>query len=203
MRLGAQARIFRMAGRQAMWRVALVFVSLVAGSRPSLAVELGVLAELTGNATWGVALGGDTRAPGFSIQGGGVDALIGLEIRGVAGLLGGARVRSARGTRANYLAFAGDLAAQLRVAERVRLRLGASLGRAFVDPDPSATIAQSRSTATLAGGFLATTFDMRTLANGRFALVFHIQLDLDTYLTSTTDFPDLALALSCGLGARY
>ncbi len=156
---------------------------------------LGLTAELTGGAGWRTSLGADARAPGFDAITGGVDALVGLEFGGSAAVIVGGRLHGGTSGGARYLEAAGDLGAQLRLGERVRLRAGFSGGEGWI---PS-----HASSATMLGGWLAVSIDVLQLAAGNMALTFMARLDVGGFLGAGPDFAIGTMALCGGFGLRY
>ena len=152
-------------------------------------------AELTGGGGWRVAVGGENRAPGFEVLYGGADGLVGLSVAGFFAVLAGAHVRGGASDGLRYLEGGADLAVQLQVSERVRLRAGGSFGRAFLGLDGDG--------AWLPQGFLGASFDAKPFAGGRFALALALRLEVGGYLGDDVRFPAATLALSVGGGGRF
>ncbi|MSP63512.1 MAG: hypothetical protein EXR72_24845 [Myxococcales bacterium] len=169
---------------------------LIAGLAARAGAErtYGVLAEVTGGPGWRTSIGQDAQAPGFDAITGGADVLLGLDVGGSVGILLGGRIRGGTVSGASYLEAAGDIGAQIRVGERVRLRAGFDAGRAFID---------WRKRALVVGGWTSLGFDLLTYAGGRVAMSLTIRLDIGAFPGAAAPFPSGTLALCAGLGWRY
>ncbi len=167
--------------------IALVLVPAVARA------DLSPIIELTAGPSWRVAFGQDARAPGFDAVTGGADLATGIEIGNTVGVLAGGRIRAGRASGESYLEASGDLAAQLRVGDRLRLRLGVNAGRAWLADGNSP----------LVGGFAAFAIDLFSFARGRLAATLVIRLDGDAFTAADPRFPDGSIALCGSLGGRY
>ncbi len=165
---------------------------LLAASRPAEAAPTTVMFDAIATAGWRTSIDADDRAPGFQAVGGGGALFVGLAWVGVGPAIGGrARAGAVRGV--TFVEAAGDLALQAQLGDRVRLRLGAEGGGAFLGP----------ATAFYLGGFLEGLFDVVQLGGGRTALVFSLRMDLDDYLTDDGRFPSVSTEVGAGFGFRY
>jgi hypothetical protein len=159
------------------------------------ALEVRLSAEVTGGPGWRVAAGQDPRAPGFNAVTGGADALLGIALGNIAGLVVGGRVRGGSEGDDSYLEVTGDLGAQLHIGDRVRARVGGNAGRAW--------IRGSAISAPLVGGWTALSFDLVSLANGRVAVALSVRLDVGAFPGGGERFPEATVQLCGGLGGRY
>jgi hypothetical protein len=168
---------------------------LVLAATPARALDVRLSAEVTGGPGWRVAAGQDPRAPGFNAVTGGADALVGIALGNIAGVVVGGRVRGGTEGDDSYLEAAGDLGAQLHIGDRVRARIGGSAGRAWIHG--------SAITAPMVGGWTALSFDLVSLSNGRVAVALSIRLDIGAFPGGGQRFPEATIELAGGLGGRY
>jgi hypothetical protein len=167
----------------------------LAAAGPARAVDVRVSAEVTGGPGWRVAAGQDPRAPGFNALTGGADALVGIAIGNVAGIVVGGRIRAGTEGDDSYLEATGDLGGQVHIGDRVRARLGANAGRAWIQG--------TAIPAWMVGGWTALSFDLVTLAAGRAAIALALRLDVGAFPGAGQRFPTATFELSGGLGGRY
>lgn len=160
------------------------------------------IAALTGwRAAWA-----DERNPGFQILGGGGEVNLGLEFdSGFGFLLGGRTVFGpvvSPGGGALYADTTGQVMAQLRVADWVRLALGASAGRLWRCCDSELDTPQTSTI--LAGGFARVGFDWLSRSTNLRALSFWLRLGIDGHPNTGSDslLPTTSLNLSVSLGFR-
>ena len=170
------------------------FWATPAQAAPPGAFATHVLADAEAVAGWRVAFGRDERAPGFQAIAGGGQVAFGSEVKGGFGLLGGARGLVGRAGSQRYLEVTGTLILQLRIGERVRMRLGGEGGEVWFDSGQGGR-------AVLLGGWLGATIDIVTFRQS--AIVLAPRVDVSGFLAQLPVLPDLSLAFSVGVGARY
>src|SRR5262249_10201653 len=145
-----------------------------------------VLFDAIAQAGWRTSIDALDRAPGLQAVGGGGQIFLGLSWGSIGPAIGGrARAGSVSGVGGvRFVEAASRAAVQMQLGERVRLRLGAEGGAAFL----------GSTSAWYAGGFVDGTFDVVQLGGGRAAVVFDLRVDLDGYLVSapTSPFPGLS-----------
>jgi hypothetical protein len=149
----------------------------------------------------------DERNPGFQILGGGGEVNLGLEFDSGIGFLVGGRALFGPtvgiGGGELYADVTGHLMAQLRVADWVRVGLGASVGRLWNCCDSSLDLPQTSTI--LAGGFARVGFDwLSPNANLVRALTFWLRLGIDghPYTGSDSLLPSTSMNLTVSLGLR-
>jgi hypothetical protein len=176
-----------------------MFLSGLAWTTPVSAAPPGafathVLVDGEGVAGWRVAFGRDERAPGFQAIAGGGQVAFGSEVTGGFGLLGGARGLVGRAGNQRYLEVTGTFILQLRIGDRVRMRLGGEGGEVWFDGGQGGR-------AVLLGGWLGATIDVVTFRQS--AIVLAPRVDVSGFVAALPQLPDLSLAFSVGLGVRY
>lgn len=161
--------------------------------------------DIAGVAGWRAAWA-DERNPGFQILGGGGEINLGLEFdSGFGFLLGGrAQFGPVMGPEVGdlYADVTGHVTAQLRVADWVRLGLGASAGRLWrcctseLDTPQTSTI--------LAGGFARVGFDWLSRSTNLRALSFWLRVGIDGHPNNSSDslLPTTSMNLSVNIGFR-
>jgi hypothetical protein len=174
--------------------IALPLVASPAYAAPSGAFATHILVDAEGVAGWRVAFGRDDRAPGFQAIAGGGQVAIGSEVGAGFGLLGGARALVGQAGNQRYLEVSGALILQLRIGERVRMRLGGEGGEVWFDEGRGGR-------AVLLGGWLGATIDIVTFRQS--AIVLAPRVDVSGFLAELPTLPDLSLAFSVGVGVRY
>jgi len=167
-------------------------VALLAAGGPARAAAVQPTFEVVASGGWRTSIDVYDRAPGFQAVGAGGEVFVGAAWGGV-GLAAGGRVRGGGVRGVGFVDAGGDLALQLLVGERTRLRLGAEAGRAFLG-DASAWFA---------GGFLEGSFDIAQLRGGRAALIFNLRIDIDEVIGDDLRFPKVSTAIAAGFGFRY
>ena len=149
----------------------------------------------------------DERNPGFQILGGGGEVNLGLEFdSGFGFLLGGRALFGPTigiGGGDLYADATGHLMLQLRVADWVRLGLGASVGRLWRCCD--SMVDTPETSAILAGGFARVGIDwLSNTSNLVRALSFWLRLGIDAHPNTGSDslLPTSSMNLSVSLGLR-
>lgn len=165
-----------------------------AHAAPPGAFATHVLVDAEATAGWRVAFGRDDRAPGFQAIAGGGQVAFGSEVRGGFGILGGARGLVGRAGNQQYLEVTGALILQLRIGERVRMRLAGEGGEVWFDGGQGGR-------AVLLGGWLGATIDIVAIRQS--AIVLAPRVDVSGFLAQLPVLPELSLAFSVGVGARY
>lgn len=154
----------------------------------------------------------DVERSGFQALVGGGELNVGLGFSGgFYGILAGARVLAGTSPSADlgypslpYLEATGQLGAQVRVAEWVRLQGGVSLGRAWRGLGEEGPSPAGDALLLVCGGFLRMGVDWWP-RDAQFlrALSLWLRLDLDGHpAASVASFPSTTLALALGLGIR-
>lgn len=159
---------------------------------PARAAPASPTFEASLQAGWRTSIDSSDRAPGFQAVAGGGELFVGVAW-GWVGLAAGGRARAGSASGTSFVEAGGDLALQLLLGERVRLRLGADGGRGWSGPDSSWFL----------GGFAEGTLDVVQIRGGRAAVVFCLRIDVDDYLTDNPRFPLLSTGIGAGFGMRY
>jgi len=163
--------------------------------------------ELAAVGGWRVSWA-DERNPGFHIGGGGGEVNIGLELENGLGFLIGGRVLFERhltqetpqsGTYADML---GQVLAQLRFSDWVRVGLGATAGRLW--RCCGAEVESSATSALLFGGFLRVGVDFLPRASLPRALSLWLRMEVDGHKPedAMSLLPAVSLNLAVGIGLR-
>ena len=211
LRRGSPARRRTRAGRRGLAAV-LLAAWLALWSRPAAAAPPTswladhIAFDIAGITGWRAAWA-DERNPGFQILGGGGEINLGLEFDSGLGVLFGGRAMFGPTLGAGggdlYADVTGQLIGQLRVADWVRLGLGASVGRLWhccrsdLDTPQTSTL--------LTGGFARVGFDwLSRNANLVRALSFWLRLGIDGHPNNGADslLPTTSMNLTISLGFR-
>lgn len=166
--------------------------------------------EVAGNAGWRASWA-DERNPGFQFYGGGPELNVGLEFDNGFGFLIGGRAMfggansDSPSLRPVLSEAGGQVMAQLRVSDWVRVGLGASAGRFFRCCDAAGSEPVPAAEALLFGGFARVGIDfyprsapvLRALS-----IWMRIQIDGHRAAVEETLHPDVSLNLGIGLGLR-
>ncbi len=207
---GPQARRPRRGGRAGLCAAATAaWLGLSSGravaAEPSNWLADHIAFDVAGVTGWRAAWA-DERNPGFQILGGGGEVNLGLEFDSGFGFLLGGRAQfgpvMGPGGGDLYADVTGHVTAQLRVADWVRLGLGASAGRLWhccaseMDTPQTSTV--------LAGGFARVGFDWLSRNTNLRALSFWLRLGIDGHPNNGSDslLPTTSMNLSVSIGFR-